>query len=198
MIPGEPLWRENFKTLTSSIARKKIAFQIAEFLHELHHFSAYENIPVKLPEYDTPQEWADLYSRIQDKLYAYMRPDARQQIALHFEGYIDNPGRYEFVPRLRHGDFGTGNILYDPKTLSIVGVIDFGGIGLGDPASDFAGLFISYGEDFYRQCGSFYPDLGTALDRVHFYCGTFALQEALFGVENGDDAAFQAGIAEYV
>ena len=37
-----------------------------------------------------------------------------------------------------------------------------------------------------------------ALPRVRFYCGTFALQEALFGVENDDRQAFQDGIATYV
>jgi aminoglycoside 2''-phosphotransferase len=33
---------------------------------------------------------------------------------------------------------------------------------------------------------------------VQFYVGTFALQEALFGIENGDREAFQSGIADYV
>ena len=37
-----------------------------------------------------------------------------------------------------------------------------------------------------------------ALGRVAFYRGTFALQEALFGVENGDEEAFRAGIAPYM
>ena len=36
-----------------------------------------------------------------------------------------------------------------------------------------------------------------ALPRVKFALGTFALQEALFGIENGDQEAFEAGIAEY-
>jgi aminoglycoside 2''-phosphotransferase len=37
-----------------------------------------------------------------------------------------------------------------------------------------------------------------AYERVKFYCGTFALQEALFGIENDDRDAFQAGMEEYV
>jgi aminoglycoside 2''-phosphotransferase len=139
-----------------------------------------------------------MYHRIRAKLFAYMRPDARQRVAKHFEDFLDNPDRYKFEPMLRHGDFGTGNIIYDPERLSVVGIIDFGGTGLGDPASDFAGLYISYGETFYRQCYSVYPEMEEALERVRFYCGTFALQEALFGLENGNQEAFQNGIAEYV
>ena len=35
------------------------------------------------------------------------------------------------------------------------------------------------------------------MDRVWFYQGTFALEEALFGIENGDPKAFESGIAQY-
>jgi aminoglycoside 2''-phosphotransferase len=127
-----------------------------------------------------------------------MREDARRDVSVHFRSYLDRSEGYGFEPRLRHGDFGTGNILYDPGSLSITGIIDFGGVGLGDPAVDFAGLYISYGSEFYRDCCQVYPQMRTSLNRVHFYCGTFALQEALFGVENGDEVAFQAGIADYI
>jgi aminoglycoside 2''-phosphotransferase len=36
------------------------------------------------------------------------------------------------------------------------------------------------------------------LPRIRFYRGIFALEEALFGVENDDPQAFQAGMARYV
>lgn len=38
------------------------------------------------------------------------------------------------------------------------------------------------------------PQLSALMDRVLFYQGTFALQEALFGLENEDTEAFRAGI----
>ena len=80
----------------------------------------------------------------------------------------------------------------------VTGILDFSGAGIGDPACDFAGLYICYGDAFYQHCASVYPDMTPALNRVHFYCGTFALQEALFGLENDDMEAFHSGIAEYV
>ena len=197
MIPGNPLWRENFQKITNGYARKKMAAQLASFLQSLHQISAPE-IVSDLPRRDNPQEWADMYHRIQDKLYPAMRPDARRQVSEHFENFLDQPNRYVFEPRLRHGDFGPGNIIYNPESLSIVGIIDFGGIAIGDPARDFAGLFKSYGEAFTKMCTSIYPEMEQTYDRVIFYCGTFALQEALFGVENDDKDAFQAGMEEYV
>lgn len=198
MIGGTPLWLDDFRAISDSHALRRIAVQLAEFLYELHHLAVPQVIPIELRCADTRQEWATMYDCIQAKLFATMRPDACRQVARHFEDFLDSPDSYTFEPVLRHGDFGTGNIIYDPDSLSVVGIIDFGGAGLGDPAIDFAGLFASYGEEFYEQCYAVYPQMETALNRVRFYCGTFALQEALFGIENGDQEAFQNGIAQYV
>jgi aminoglycoside 2''-phosphotransferase len=198
MIPGQPLWRDAFQTVTDADARSRMAAQLARFLYELHHIPIGGLTPLDLPVGDTGQEWTELYQRIETKLFTYMRPDARQQVTAHFQPFFDNPERYEFEPTLRHGDFGTGNIIYDPQTASIVGIVDFGFAGLGDPATDFAGLYISFGQAFYEQCYAVYPQMEQALPRVHFYCGTFALMEALFGLENDDRDAFESGIAQYV
>jgi aminoglycoside 2''-phosphotransferase len=197
LIPGTPLWRENFYQIRNKSAKKRMAVQLAEFLRELHRVNAGETIPVHLPHRETRRDWAEMYRRIRNLLYPYMKEAARREISDHFETYLEKPEDFSFRTCLRHGDFGTGNILYDPIKLHITGVVDFGGVGLGDPAVDFAGLYISYGEDFYRDCCMVYPEMTAALRRVHFYCGTFALEEALFGIENEDEAALQAGIEQY-
>jgi hypothetical protein len=44
---------------------------------------------------------------------------------------------------------------------------------------------------------AFYPVTGAILSRARFYAGTFALQEALYGLEDGDQKAFERGIAQY-
>lgn len=197
MIAGIPLWRKNFKKITNPAVRQRIAAQLAAFLKELHQVPVKE-LGVALQIEDQPAYWTEMYAQIQEKLYPYMRADAQKEISKHFENFFANLGQYEFKPKLRHGDFGTGNILFDPESESIVGVIDFGSVGLGDPAGDFAGLFSSFGEEFYRYCYSVYPAMEAALERVKFYYGTFALQEALFGFDNHDREAFRAGMKNYV
>lgn len=197
MIPGIPLWRPNFRKIISVDTRKQMALQLSGFLHDLHNIPC-DSIPVKLENNDSNQKWEDMYQRIRKSLFPEMRPDARIEVAAHFESFLNNSAGYTFTPSLRHGDFGTGNILYDPETSSISGILDFGSIGIGDPAADFAGLFISFGEEFYRLGMSGYPEMDPALDRVHFFCGTFALQEALCGYENGDEVAYNSGMAQYV
>jgi aminoglycoside 2''-phosphotransferase len=127
-----------------------------------------------------------------------MRPDAREQTTTHFEGYLSQTGKYAFVPTLRHGDFGTVNLLYDAQAQTMTGVLDFGGTGLGDPAVDCAGIYSGYGEAFLHRCQAAYPEIDGMMERVRFYFGTFALEEALFGIEHDDREAFNAGIAEFV
>jgi len=197
MIPGIPLWCENFRKITHPDVRQRMAIQLATFLQELHQVPV-EELGVELQIEDQPAYWAEMYAQIQEKLYAYMRANARQEISEHFEKFIIDLEADEFRPKLRHGDFGTGNILFDSESESIAGIIDFGSVGLGDPAVDFAGSLISFGEAFYRDCYSVYPEMEAALERAKFYCGTFALQEALFGFDNDDQEAFRAGMVNYV
>lgn len=197
MIAGIPLWRKNFVKITNPVVRQRIAAQLAAFLKELHHVPI-KDLGVELQIEDQPAYWTEMYAQIHEKLYPYMRADAQKEISEHFENFFVNLELYEFKPKLRHGDFGTGNILFDSESESIAGVIDFGSVGLGDPAGDFAGLFSSFGEAFYRDCYQVYPEMEASLERVKFYYGTFALQEALFGFDNHDREAFRAGMKNYV
>ena len=59
------------------------------------------------------------------------------------------------------------------------------------------GLLSGYGDAFVARLALSYPQLPQLMDRVRLYQGTFALMEALFGIENGDDEAFESSIAEY-
>ena len=196
-VPGEPLWRDTFRAIESEEVRDSLAVQLGGFLKALHTVPAQDAIGCELPVSDTVEEWVDIYGRMQEKLFEHMRPEARERVINHFERFLGDGSRLAHEPVLKHGDFGPSNILFDREQGAVTGIIDFGNAGLGDPAYDFAGLLSGYGEQFVRQCGKAYPEVESFLDRVRFYKGTFALLEALFGVENGDEAAFEAGIAQY-
>ncbi len=85
------------------------------------------------------------------------------------------------------------------STHNISGIIDFSSAGWGDPAVDFAAILspVSYGESFLERFAGCYPGIKAMLSRARFYVGTFALQEALNGLEDGDQEAFENGIAQY-
>ena len=85
MIPGVPLWRGTFAAITNPRPRRAIAQQLATFLNELHHIELPTMLSEKFPVYDTLETWDAMYHRIRDLLFPFMRPDARQAVAAHFE-----------------------------------------------------------------------------------------------------------------
>lgn len=192
MIQGDLLWRESLWKLDNPQI-KAIAVQLEGFLTELHRLSVDE----QSGEHTDPrQEMEDLYVRFQEKLFPFMREDARELVVERFETCFGNHLLFDFKPCLIHGDFGPSNILYDSVSKKITGIIDFGGAGVGDPAYDFAGLLSGYGEDFLQLFSV--PGMDRMLERIKFYRSTFALQEALFGIENNDQEAFRNGIKDYL
>ena len=194
-IPGEPLWHPRFRTIQDPQTLRRMAAQLASFLRDLHAIPV-EKLTLDLPVQDQPEEWADLYEEIRQHVLPLIAAAARDSISNHFEVFLDQVNQHPFGPTLRHGDFGSGNILYDPQSRSISGIIDFGFAGLGDPAVDIAAA-MTFGDTFFAHYHAAYPGLSELLDRAHFYKGTFALQEALYGVKHDDPRALARGIAPY-
>ncbi|MGF9912913.1 phosphotransferase [Paenibacillus ehimensis] len=197
-IPGEPLLDGQWKELENGGVPmiRGLARQLAAFLKALHGVPA-GALEESGPEYDGYREWADLFERIRAKLYPYMSREAQRWTERHFASFLGNGSNFQVAPVLVHGDFGGSNILYDPRRREISGILDFGSSGPGDPAVDYAGLLASHGEPFLQHMIEADPDIEGLLDRVKFYQGTFALQEALFGLENDDPEAFRDGIESY-
>ncbi|GHO91998.1 6'-aminoglycoside N-acetyltransferase [Reticulibacter mediterranei] len=198
LLPGEPFWPGTFSSLKDEGQLQHLATQLALFLRQLHCISA-EELGVKLPEFQGCAEWREMYERFRSKLFPFMRPDACVWVTKHFEDFLSDERNCSYVPALIHGDFGPSNILYDAQTGSISGILDFSSAGWGDPALDFAALSgpVSYPESFLERFSGIYPGIDTLLSRSRFYTGTFALQEALYGIEDNDQKAFESGIASY-
>jgi aminoglycoside 2''-phosphotransferase len=201
LIPGQPL---RFDTL-ESLARRhdtstlsSMAVQLATALRQLHRVPAGEVetvLPGELANYRPLAEWEDLYARIERLLFPHMRSDARVAVAALFEGFLSDPTHHGIEPVLIHGDYGTGNWLYDPTTHRITGVMDFDSCGPGDPAIDIA-AGAQGPPAFVEQFSATYGVTDELATRARFYRATYQLQEALYGAEHDDPAAF-AAIAAY-
>ncbi|MBC8171171.1 MAG: phosphotransferase [Anaerolineae bacterium] len=196
MLPGEPLWRETMSAIQDEVVLDQLADQLAGFLRVLHAIplDSLENLA---PVGETPAYWQELYTAFREKLYPYIRVDAQAAISANFEAFLADAELQAFVPQLRHGDFGTGNILYDAKTQRISGIIDFSFAGPGDVAQD-VGALGGYGETFLERCFRVYPEMRHTLKRVEFIRSTYALQQALYALRDGDQAEFEDGIADYI
>ncbi len=211
LVKGEPLDPQGLSALPAE-QQEKLAGQLAEFLCELHHVDL-AHIPLLLPGagpqegtairivQDRREVWEGMFADVRGKLFPAMRPDARREVAEHFEAYLDEPKLHDFPPCLRHGDFGGSNILWIPSLGRATGVIDFSFCAVGDAAVDLASIS-TLGDSFFALLSPQYePDPGLReplLARARFYRGTFALSEALDGLRDGDQLAYARGIEPYV
>lgn len=198
LIQGSPLWREALDQINDQHLVQGLASQLAAFLSELHSISTdAEGALLRLADNNPREEMSQLLHKIQLKLFPYMRKEAQREISRTFESFLNSESCSAAKTTLIHGDFGDSNIIWDPVACKVSGIIDFGGSGWGDPAYDLAGLLSSYGEDFFTLCISMYPNGTEIAERAKFYKSTFALLEALHGIENNDIHAFESGIKDY-
>lgn len=198
LIEGNPLWRNSFLEIKSEEQLKGLASQLVSFLVAMYSISGdLSSRELQLEARHPREEMRDLYKKIHDKLFPFMSKESKINVTKSFEDFLKGEALTNVDLALIHGDFGASNILWNSATGEISGIIDFGGSGIGDPAYDFAGLLSSYGEDFFNRCIDQYPNGKEVAKRVHFYKSTFALQEALHGIENDDRQAFEAGIENY-
>ncbi len=201
-IPGVPLTATGLRVMGET-EQQEVAQQLAAFLGALH------GVPlVTLPDEvrnaavaDTYEARANLCERIRTHLLPLMRPQARSMVAEHLDAFLVASGSFTLAPALRHGDFGPSNILYDPATNRLTGVIDFASAAVGDPAIDIASSMFGpfgYGEEFLERVRGHYFVSDEVIGWARLYAGTFALQEALIGAEQDDADALHAGLAGYV
>lgn len=192
LLPGEPLSREWLAEASEGELRA-IGARLGGFLKALHALDPGLLAGQRIQ--DGREEWADLYAHIRESLFPHMRPDARAEVAARFDTFLAADAE-DWMPVIRHGDFGTGNILYRFGAGEVTGVIDFGSAGLGDPAVDVAAL-TTMGDVVVDGALSAYPEASAYRERAAFYRSTFALQQAWYGLRDGSQEDFEDGIARY-
>ena len=191
LLPGIPL-----SQIPATADIQPLASQLGAFLAVLHAIPL-DTIGVVTNQGSTPQHWEDLYHRMIDRLFPLMRTDARDSVRRHFETFLTAAIARPIQRVLVHGDLGAGNILYNSTTGRVTGIIDFGSAHVDDPAVDLAAAS-TIQPTLLNAITRCYPTTDDLLDRVMFYRGTFALQEALSGIETGNTTASQVGLAPYV
>lgn len=151
-IQGAPLTRARFGAL-AAIARDQVLTQAARFLSELH------GLPIDAvawsaswPKTWTAAEFAERGLVESLPVIAAYAPHLAGPIERFYSRYRhDRPHDLVIV----HGDLVADHILLDPRTDELAGIIDFGDVGLGDPAQDFIG-FWNYGDEAAFRLVSIY------------------------------------------
>ncbi|GGO43787.1 hypothetical protein GCM10012287_07770 [Streptomyces daqingensis] len=192
-IPGEPLERG---ALGDARVAATAAAQYATLLSGLARAGTDETARAALPHVRSDR-WRRFAEDVRAELFPLMSGSGR----LRAERELEAAGA---LPHLTlavvHGDLGAGNVLWEwtDGLPHLSGVLDWDDVALGDPAEDLAAVGAGYGREFLEQVVALdgRPDHGL-LTRVTAIHGTFALQQALFAIRDGDEEELSDGLAGY-
>lgn len=195
-IEGSMFTQSIFNQLETS---KDLSKTLAVFLKRLHQGDIVNRLEDLFDQPSILSNWESLSQRFEAKLYPLIKEDDIEEMKDTFNQILISLKDITFKETIVHGDFGPTNIIYDQHHKCIKGIIDFSEMSIGDPAYDIASLMgtFGYGLAFVEDMIPYYPAIESYIKRALLYKKTFALQEALYGVEHEDDAAFEAGIKGY-
>jgi aminoglycoside phosphotransferase (APT) family kinase protein len=146
---------------------------------------------------DPADRWARFAAGVRDGLAPLMSPAGRRRADRELEAVAALPHRTD---ALVHGDLGAENVLWtaDGDRGRVSGVVDWDGACLGDPAEDAAAVAVGHGPDLAERVLSARARTDPGLPaRAAAIRGTFALQQALAALRDGDAAELADGLAGY-
>jgi len=173
-IYGKPLYPSNIYKLNNK-DKNKIAKQLGLFLKTLHN---YKNDYIN---FDTGY----LVMRKKDfitcpkEIAKHLNAKEKKILETKFKVIKNNPLSFKKSTTVIHGDFHFNNILWDPQTKNITGVIDWSELGLGIPAMDFimlANFNISKNDKFLKEILKYY---GSDNDDLFFQIKENAITDVL-------------------
>jgi aminoglycoside 2''-phosphotransferase len=201
MVPGVPV-----KELGRPLAAGAGA-TLGRFLRAMHAFPVERAAALGLANSTSARRHEDrlrfFEEQVQKRVFPLVSGEACAHLAATFEAFLGEPANFE-AAAVSHGDIDPVNVLADPVTGELTGVIDWGDIAIGDPAGDFTNiLYGGLGDAGLREQ---LPDLlpaygitGAELERVRPRCAFGAycwpLHEIIYCLDSHNDAGLQEAIA---
>lgn len=180
--------------------KQKLAQYIGSFLSQLHSsevLSAYN----KLLHTDSSDfqilykhTWNDEYRKIKSLILPRLDDNQTDWTSRIFDNFLSQIEKYSFKPVLTHGDFDITNILVNPNSCELTGIIDFEDARLFDPAVDF--LFYNEGRKFQQEIFKNYSQTPDEYfhERRKFYYSRSCFPYMIFGIENNIPSLVEAGV----
>jgi len=171
-----------------SFDTRELARDIAHFMQALHTLSVEDCLMWGVSERDRTEVLLSAFERVMPHL-----PVQERQWAEAWRGGFDK-GEYRAV--VVHGDLWYENLLVDPETYRLAGVIDFDTTSLGDPAWDLATQLhcgVGFAQLVFDAYGDDDPEMWTRAQRL-FQLRQF---EGLdWAIRQGDAVEFEESIAK--
>ncbi|WP_335933900.1 viomycin phosphotransferase [Streptomyces sp. PTD5-9] len=192
-IPGEPLEAD---ALDDARVAGTVAAQYATLLAGLARAGADETVRAVLPQ-ASPDRWRRFAEGVRAELFPLMSDSGRLRAGRELAALGGLPHLTQAVV---HGDLGAENVLWEWKQglPHLSGVLDWDDVTLSDPAEDLAAINAGYGRDLLERVLALggRPNDGLTT-RIAAIRGTFALQQALYAIRDGDEGELADGLADY-
>ena len=171
--------------------------QIARFVRQLHSFPVDEAVRLGLRVNDFHADYAGDLGPIGEQLFPRLSQAEREYVERLYEGYLSDPGNFDYEPTVLHADLSPEHVIYDPDTRTIAGIIDFSDIVIGDPDYELSWLYANYGDRFVEAYLVFDPH--PAPDRLRrklrFFDRANTVVDALIGFHRDDPEIIEDSIA---
>lgn len=168
----------------------------AEFARVLRAMAAadVEKLRLAVPVADAGR-WGGFAGRVRATLFPLMSEDGRARAERELAAAV---AMDHVVTGLVHGDLGGENVLWQQveELPRLTGIVDWDEAKVGDPAEDLAAVGASYGPELLERVVALLG-VGDPWPRIRAYQGTFALQQALAGAEDGDEEELDDGLTDY-
>lgn len=176
---------------------------LGRFLRALHDFPTQRAVDYGIAVKDVAswrQDRADLYAAATNKCFPLVSTGARSHIERTFETYLCDEANFAFRPALVHNDIDERNVMADPETGELTGVIDWGDMRLGDPAIDLVGPLIGdlakgglkgQMKDLERGYGE---SLEPLIARCRFFMFCWPVYHVLHGLNTHDQKLVADGV----
>ncbi len=190
-IHGEQLFRHRLFEY-DNINQKELMEQIGDYMYQMHSISLDDiktsGIKVSPASTDNPAEAYErlvtYYKRVKDELYPHMRSYTLSCVEASFRGIENGADWFNYSPCLIHGDLGLEHIIVDENYKNVIGFLDFGVAGIGNPSHDMGVLLDGLGERFTSLMSQAYPNLDSILSRARV--GLCSAGWHLSGLDSGD------------
>ncbi|NSC19774.1 viomycin phosphotransferase [Streptomyces albus subsp. chlorinus] len=192
-IPGEPLEAD---ALNDPRVVDTVAAQYATLLSGLARAGADKTVRAVLPEAPEDQ-WRRFAENVRAELFPLMSSSGRLRAERELAALDGLP---HLTRAVVHGDLGAENVLWDwtHGLPHLSGVLDWDDVTLSDPAEDLAAIGASYGPQLLQRIVTLgRPSDHRLLARIAAIRGTFALQQALYAIRDGDEEELADGLTDY-
>lgn len=186
-LPGvsvEKIWSRIPENNKLSLAK-----EISLFLNEFHSITMTQEYLMIFKEEPVTQDtiktnYQKIYQQTREKIFPIIVREEQVFLQELFVNYFAEFEKGTFIPSLTHQDFDMSNILIDPESYKLTGIIDFEDMGIGDPAYDL--IFISQGKEIFNTILDNYSNKKDdfLLKRIKFYYQRTAVPYLLYGIEH--------------